>query len=349
MKKKLNRRGKISLIGLVMLVSFVIIGFKIHSQQVSDPTAKAAEVVANSQSQKEDSVEEEHKLVKKVEKSQKVNQPVKKEQEKKQEKEIVNTKTEQEKKESTTQEQKQVAKNPEKEKKQEEADTSSKNETSSASVDKKNNIINPTLPLVKPSEGKVVYLTFDDGPSNRMGDLMNILDQYQAEATFFWLEPNMRRFPTEVQNAIQRGFSIGLHGVTHDVKKIYVSKDTVVSEMVTANQTLEKLAGITTHLIRTPYGSHPYMKPEYKTAVHNQGFILWDWNVDSRDWKYRDSRYVNDVIQQVENLVAKNIPPVILMHDRTETINHLPELLNYLKNQGYTFKKLEQENMPVQF
>ena len=91
------------------------------------------------------------------------------------------------------------------------------------------------------------------------------------------------------------------------------------------------------------------MKPEYKTAVHNQGFILWDWNVDSRDWKYRDSRYVNDVIQQVENLVAKNIPPVILMHDRTETINHLPELLNYLKNQGYTFKKLEQENMPVQF
>jgi peptidoglycan/xylan/chitin deacetylase (PgdA/CDA1 family) len=47
--------------------------------------------------------------------------------------------------------------------------------------------------------------------------------------------------------------------------------------------TLKSITGLDSLLIRTPYGSAPYMTPEYKKAVADHGYLLWDWNVDSRD------------------------------------------------------------------
>lgn len=207
----------------------------------------------------------------------------------------------------------------------------------------------PSIPIIKPTEEKVVYLTFDDGPSNRLEDLMAILDQYKAEATFFWLEPNMKEHVDEVNDAIDRGFSIGLHGVTHDAHTFYASSQSVLNEMQTAKNTLMNLSGYDTRLIRTPYGSYPKMTHAYKQAVEENGFIMWDWNVDSLDWKYRDSRYVNDVIAQIQYLEGRNITPIVLMHEISETIDNLPKLLNYLKENGFVFKKIDQNTIPLQF
>lgn len=201
----------------------------------------------------------------------------------------------------------------------------------------------------KINDAPVVYLTFDDGPSHVTDDLLQLLDQYDVEATFFMLEPRMKKYAQSVAAIVHHGHGVGVHGVTHDRKKFYASSQSVLSEMAQAQQALKEITGVNSALIRVPYGSVPFMKPEYLTAVEEHGFILWDWNVDSRDWYFRDKRYVAHVIKQVEQVLKRNESPVILLHDLEETYHHLPELLDYFKEKGHVLAKITPDMEPVQF
>ncbi|MEH7383417.1 polysaccharide deacetylase family protein [Bacillus sp. JJ1533] len=195
---------------------------------------------------------------------------------------------------------------------------------------------------------RAVYLTFDDGPHKVSKDILALLDQYDAKATFFMLDNNIKQYPDAVKEMVSKGHSVGLHGVTHDKSKFYQSSKTVVGEMDQTQQTILELTGIETDLIRTPFGSSPYMTDGYKDAVDAAGYKMWDWNIDSRDWHYRDSRYVDSVIEQLNKLNRANQPIVILLHERKETLEHLPRLLDYLKDQGYEFKPLDPSMHPIQ-
>lgn len=190
---------------------------------------------------------------------------------------------------------------------------------------------------------KMIYLTFDDGPSAYTDQIIESLKKFDMKATFFMLEPNMRAYPEQLQAIINAGHVPALHGVSHNTAIIYQSEKTVVDEMVIAQATLKNLTGQFTHLIRTPYGSAPYMKPSYKQAVEEAGFQLWDWTVDSEDWKYRNGEFVIRVIQQLENFQFKERPLVILLHDRKSTAEHLPDLLTYLKAKGYETELLNEQ------
>ena len=219
--------------------------------------------------------------------------------------------------------------------------------------DQKNESEEPKQPekvkATKPLVGKIAYITFDDGASPNTMGILDVLEEYDVEATFFMLEPNMRRYPDAVKRLVKEGHMPAMHGVTHQVKKYYASRTSVVSEMAAGQKTIKKLTGEETWLIRTPYGSAPYMKKDYMKAVKEAGFTLWDWNVDSLDWKYRDARYVNTVKKEVLGLEKHNISPVILMHDRKETLKHLPQVLKFLKDRGYQFKTLDETLKPIQF
>ncbi|WP_096186939.1 polysaccharide deacetylase family protein [Evansella halocellulosilytica] len=68
--------------------------------------------------------------------------------------------------------------------------------------------------------GKTVYLTFDDGPSSASIEILDILDQFDAKATFFMLEPEMRTHPDIVNRTVKDGHAVALHCVTHDRDKI---------------------------------------------------------------------------------------------------------------------------------
>src|SRR5690606_39182121 len=188
---------------------------------------------------------------------------------------------------------------------------------------------------------QTVYLTFDDGPHKVSMDILALLDQYDAKATFFMLDGNIKNYPDAVKEMVNKGHSVGLHGVTHDKNKFYQSSKSVLGEMDQTQQTILELTGIETDLIRTPFGSAPHMTDAYKDAVDAAGYKMWDWNIDSRDWQFRDSRYVESVIDQLNNLNRVNEPIVILLHERPETLEHLPKLLDYLTEQGYEFGTLD--------
>ncbi|WP_423408195.1 polysaccharide deacetylase family protein [Heyndrickxia sp. MSNUG] len=203
-------------------------------------------------------------------------------------------------------------------------------------------------PAEQTTDQKTVYLTFDDGPHKVSDQILNMLDEYDAKATFFMLDGNMRNFPDAVKRMAQDGHSLGAHGVTHDKTKIYQSPQTVVAEMNQTLNTIKEITGIDTSFIRTPYGSAPYMTDPYKKAVTDKGYQMWDWNIDSKDWYYRDHRLVDNTISQINSQAKKQEPIVILLHERQETLAQLPELLKYLKEHNYSFKALEPTMEPIQ-
>lgn len=77
--------------------------------------------------------------------------------------------------------------------------------------------------------------------------------------------------------------------------------------------------------------------------------MYWDWTIDSEDWKYKNARYVPEVLNQLAYLesVHTSRPHVILMHDLPATVHALPSLIQKLKAQGYSFDVLTDQMIPV--
>ncbi|MCM3765816.1 polysaccharide deacetylase family protein [Neobacillus niacini] len=196
---------------------------------------------------------------------------------------------------------------------------------------------------------KTVFLTFDDGPASFSGEIVTLLEQYNAKATFFMIDGNIRRYPEAVKLMVDSGHAVGLHSVSHNKNAFYASANSVLGELNQNRNTLLEISGIDSHLMRTPYGSAPYMTDEYKAAVAANGYLMWDWNIDSKDWYYKDERYVNSVIEQMNAKANHSGPFVILLHERKETLAHLPKLLDYLKQQGFELKAIDSSMVPVQF
>ncbi|MCA1060380.1 polysaccharide deacetylase [Rossellomorea aquimaris] len=198
-------------------------------------------------------------------------------------------------------------------------------------------------------EQPTVYLTFDDGPNENTEAILNVLEQYDAKATFFMLEPNMRRFQDSVKEMAEEGHSVGMHGVTHDAAKFYQSSQSVVGEMKKGQATLESITGIHSNLIRVPYGSVPNMTPAYRAAVDQAGFHMWDWNIDSEDWRLLSKEFVPNVMEQINAFPYGDSPKIILLHEKDVTLEYLEELLIDLTEKGYDMKAITQQMDPVTF
>ncbi|PRS06105.1 polysaccharide deacetylase [Bacillus atrophaeus] len=200
-----------------------------------------------------------------------------------------------------------------------------------------------------PEIGKVVYLTFDDGPHPAASEeIMNLLHKYNAKGTFFMLKPNIEQNPDIVKKMVESGHSVGSHGVTHKVSEIYKSPDSFATEMNDTLDFIKETTKVNTHLIRAPYGSKPYITGPFREVVKRNQFNLWDWTVDSEDWKYTHGEFIKNTIQQVNNLVGKE-PLVVLMHEKPTTAAYLGELLKYFRESGYEVKAIDDSIKPVQF
>ncbi|MCM3567474.1 polysaccharide deacetylase family protein [Neobacillus mesonae] len=207
----------------------------------------------------------------------------------------------------------------------------------------------PETPVNSGTGKKAVYLTFDDGPAATSGDLIKLLEKYHFKASFFMIDSNIRRYPEAVKLMVKSGEAVGLHSVSHDSKRFYASVHSVLGELNQNQNTLKEISGVKSFLIRTPYGSVPGMKQEYRKAVDEKGYLMWDWNIDSKDWYYKDGRYVNSVIDQLNRMKHHQGPIVILLHERKETLAHLPKLLDYLRKNGYVSHAIDSSLNPYQF
>ena len=134
---------------------------------------------------------------------------------------------------------------------------------------------------------KVVYLTFDDGPSKQTQEIISILNSYGVKATFFFIGTNVDRYPEEVKLVHDNGHYVGLHSMSHDKKLIYNPENpyAFTQELIEEQGLIEALIGIRPTLVRPPYGSVPGIKPAIADALVDNGFKVWDWTIDSEDWR----------------------------------------------------------------
>ncbi|MBR6647627.1 MAG: polysaccharide deacetylase family protein [Clostridia bacterium] len=182
---------------------------------------------------------------------------------------------------------------------------------------------------------KVVYLTFDDGPSPKNTPvILDILKKYNAKATFFMLEGNMKKYPDIVKRIKKEGHALGLHGVTHVKSMFYKNAWSPAKEMQQANQTLKSITGEGTCLVRVPYGSAPNLSNQQYKNLRGAGYRMWDWNIDSEDSLSANVSSSTIYNNAIKGLKGKN-NPVMLFHDKSNVRYCLDNLLSYLTKNGY--------------
>lgn len=194
---------------------------------------------------------------------------------------------------------------------------------------------------------KTVYITFDDGPTHNTPQILDTLAKYNAKATFFVLENRITENPDYMKRIMAEGHAIGLHGISHDVNVIYSSPSEPLYEMNRANETLYNTLGFKTKLIRTPYGSYPYMTHEQYLILSAAAYNLWDWTVDPRDSVGTPS--ATTVLSNIKRDLKGNDFPIVLLHDRKSTAKNLDAILSFFASRGYIFKTIDENMDPVNF
>ncbi|AFS77701.1 putative polysaccharide deacetylase [Gottschalkia acidurici 9a] len=197
-------------------------------------------------------------------------------------------------------------------------------------------------------DGKVAYLTFDDGPNINTPQILDVLKEKNVKATFFMLGSSIGAHGDIAKRVSEEGHALGLHSVTHNYKSVYASPDSFLQEMNTANNMLHEATGKNTLLIRAPYGSKPYMKQEFRDLAISWGYRIWDWNVDSRD-SIKKNTTPDEVYNNVANQLTNKNEVIILFHDREHTLKALPRVIDYLHSQGFEIKKLDTSMTPMNF
>ncbi|MCI3150048.1 peptidoglycan-N-acetylglucosamine deacetylase [Bacillus cereus] len=199
---------------------------------------------------------------------------------------------------------------------------------------------------------KVIYLTFDDGPGKYTQEVLNILKQENVKATFFVIGSHAEQFPDLIKSEKQNGHYVGLHSMTHDYKKLY-TQGSFLAEMKQVQQILQRIIDKNPILCRPPYGSKPGLIQDLRDKLAEAGFKIWDWTIDSLDWKYNKIPLEQSVPKIVENVVsqANKDQEIVLMHDiHLQSVKALQEIIKQLKNKGYIFKAYsEKEHLILNF
>ena len=178
--------------------------------------------------------------------------------------------------------------------------------------------------------GKVAYITIDDGPSEYTDKMVEILNDNNVKATFFMVNGNMKAFPEQVKNAAKAGNTVGFHSVSHDVNKLYATPTAAKEEFDVCAKTFTEITGETSKVIRLPFGSKPYTTQSSYNNIVAAGYKLWDWTLDTEDWKSTSPQIMSTVKKY-----AKGDDITVLIHERKQTVAVLDEMIKYLKSEGY--------------
>ena len=192
---------------------------------------------------------------------------------------------------------------------------------------------------------KVAYLTFDDGPtSNVTPKILEILREKDVKATFFVLGKMLTAYPELAQQAVSEGHVLANHSYSHDYKQIYGSTESFLDEIKKAENIILNTVGEEgyTRVFRFPGGSHN-RDESFKNALLTENYVYVDWNVISGD---AEGHNISPEKQLAKvKTTAKGLNHiVVLMHDaatKKTTAEALPQIIDYLRGEGYEFRTLK--------
>ena len=205
---------------------------------------------------------------------------------------------------------------------------------------------------------KVVYLTFDDGPSTtNTPQVLDILDNYNVKATFFVLGSSIDKSEGAkdiLKETVNRGHAIANHTYGHDYSYLYPNRvmnvDNILSDLEKSQNSMKAVLGqdFSTRVIRLPGGYWSWEgRTPMKEAMEQNGYYNVDWNAlnkDAEGKKKNADELVQCVKESVEVLGPNADSVVLLMHDtygKEETVKALPRIIEYLQSQGFEFRTIK--------
>ena len=230
----------------------------------------------------------------------------------------------------------------EQQKKKEEEEKAKQAKIPKLTEEGKNNVDN-----IYKSDTKRAFLTFDDGPSEVTNQILDTLKQEKVKATFFVLGSNVKALPNVVKRIYDEGHYIANHGYSHVYSKIYASPQTVLDEFNQCNDAVKEAIQVpeyNSHLFRFPGGlaggKYATIKNEANELLKQNEVMHVDWNSLTGDAETNNLSIEFELQRLRETSEGKN-SLVILMHDaqaKKTTADALPNIIAYLKEQGYKFE-----------
>ena len=178
---------------------------------------------------------------------------------------------------------------------------------------------------------KVVALTFDDGPwEGTTAQVLDILNQHDIKATFFWVGQHLQRHPQLAKQIAEAGHAFGNHSWSHIMHPS--DPQTVANEIERTSDLIHQLTGEKPLLFRPPGG---YLDTGLSEYAQQQDHAIAMWSVDSEDYYVPAPVLTDNVLRQVTP------GGIVLLHDgggdRSATVQSLPQIIATLKQQGYKF------------
>ena len=198
---------------------------------------------------------------------------------------------------------------------------------------------------------KMVYLTFDDGPSENTQQVLDILDQYGIKATFFVTGINPEYFPM-IRECYQRGHTIGLHTYSHDYEQVYASTDAYWADLAQIGEAVQEQIGYVPCFIRFPGGSSNTISANYTAGIMSElatdvvdaGYQYYDWDASCGDGA---DHTADELVEATKADTAYGYQTIVfLAHDgagKASTVEALPRIIEYFQSEGYSFASLDRQ------
>ena len=199
---------------------------------------------------------------------------------------------------------------------------------------------------------KVVYLTFDDGPSKYTAQLLDTLDKYGVKATFFVTDqfPAYRKM---IGESSRRGHTIALHTYKHNFADVYKNIDAYYKDLQKIQDIVVDQTGKEATIVRFPGGTSNTVSKKYTPGIMTEitktlplyGYYYCDWHVDSGD--SGSTRTAKGVAKNVIKGIKSYNVSIVLQHDITSySVEAVDEILAWGIANGYTFLPMN-ESTPM--
>ena len=210
-------------------------------------------------------------------------------------------------------------------------------------------------PAAQPLPEKWVCLTFDDGPSKTTPDVLSALNSAGVKATFFVVATgNNDKYLPLISEAAAAGHQIALHSASHEYSDIYQSADAYWKDIDLLKERLSpyvradglrylRFPGGSTNTVSRRYGGRGLMQ-QLKEEVTAKGYAYVDWNVCAED-AVGGKPSAGTIFRNIVRETGEQTQCIVLMHDSATTrttAEALPDIIQWYKDNGFTFLTVEQ-------
>ena len=205
--------------------------------------------------------------------------------------------------------------------------------------------------IIRPeSNGKSIYLSFDDGPGPYTEQLLDILDKYDVKVTFF-VTNQFSDYQDMIGEAHRRGHTIAMHTYSHKFEQIYASESAYYDDLNKIKAICEEQTGVSPTIVRFPGGTSNATSKKYcygimtalTQSIPANGYQYCDWNVDSMD--AGGAKTASEVAQNVISAVPNFKNSFVLQHDtKLFSVEAVEEIITWGLANGYTFKPMDADS-----